>query len=106
MNIDENTKKFLKSGYDIEGEKYYSFQQIGEFLFPEKWPVDAYNKTRQLYRYRREELKKYSKKTKCWWSGQMIMVLNLEGVKALCGFVKKSESSERLGNLLFPYNFS
>ena len=104
--MNEATEKFLQSGYDIDGEKYYSFQQIGEYLFPEKWQVDGYNKVRYLYKYRHAELEKYSRRTKCWWSGQMIVVLNLEGVKALCGFVKKSDRNERLGNLLFCYNFS
>lgn len=106
MTLNEITEKFLQSGYDIDGKMYYSFQQIGNYLFPDKIEIDAENKVRYIYRYRKADLEKYAVKTKSKLFKQTIVVLDLEGVKALCGFVKKSESSERLGNLLFRYNFS
>ena len=98
--------KFLQSGYDIDGLKYYSFEQIGEYLFPEKCPADAYAKIRYIYKYRRSELEKYSRKTKSWWSGQTIVVLNLEGLKKLSAFIKDPEKQEKLGKITNCTNFS
>lgn len=100
---------FIASGYDIDGEKYYSLEQIGNYLFPDKWDVDAYSKVRYIYKYRKNELKEYSKKTKSRYFNQTIVVLNKEGVRKLCGFIKRSdynENIEKLGILLNCINFS
>ena len=99
-------EKFLESGYDINGEKYYSFEQIGEYFFPEKDPFDAKSKVRYIYKYRRKDLEQYTTRTKCWWSNQTIVVLSLRGVRVLCEFIKRSDRNEKLGNFIKCINFS
>lgn len=99
-------EEFLESGYDIDGEKYYSFEQIGEYFFPDRNPCDARNKIRKMYLYRRKTLEEYTTKTKCWWSNQTIVVINKEGLKKLCEFVKKSDCNEKVSKLKFCINFS
>ena len=99
-------EEFLQSGYDIDGMMYYSFEQIGAFLYPEKCSCDATNKIRKIYLYRRKDLEQYTTKTKCWWSNQTIVVINQEGLKKLCGFIKKSDCNEKVSKLKFCINFS
>lgn len=93
-------ERFLQSGYEIDGETYYSFQDIGEYLFPDKCPVDAMNKTRYIYKYRKNDLQRYSKKTKSRIFNQTIDVLTFEGVKKLCGYLKRSDYNDRVKSLV------
>ncbi len=102
-------EKFLQSGYEIEGEKYFSLEQIGNYIFPDKCDVDAYSKARYIYKYRRNELKQYSKKVKSRYFNQTIVVLNKDGVRKFCSFIKRSdrnENVEKLGIFMNCINFS
>lgn len=96
--------EFFEATYNIDGKEYFSFADIGSYFFPEKLPVDAMNKIRYIYKYRKNDLEKFSRKAKCWWSNQTIVVLTLEGIRELCKFVKRSDYNEQIGKFIKRYD--
>ena len=93
-------KKFKDDGYEINGEMYYSFEQMGNYLFPEMHDIWATQKIRNIYKYRRAILEPYSTKTKSELFNQTIVVLNWEGVKQLCRCIRRTDRNERVESIL------
>ena len=93
-------EEFIDSGYELNGEKYYSFMQIGTYLFPEMQDIWAASKIRYIYKYRKAILEPYSTKTKSELFNQTIVVLNWEGVKELCRCIRRTDRNERVESIL------
>lgn len=78
----------IKSRYQIDGQPYYSFEDIGAYLYPDLHDPIATNKVRNIYKVRKDILKAFTKKAKSWWSHQTIIVLNAEGTSKLLEYSK------------------